>query len=121
MTVFSLSHCALRPAIFSCNSAISDSISPRRCFETGSFSRERRLEHVRGIHCPFGRAGADERVELVDEEDDVSVALLDLLDDRLEAILELAAVLRSRDHRAEVERRHPLVLEALGDVAFNHP
>ena len=82
-------------------------------------ARERGLEHVRRVHRPFGRAGADERVQLVDEEDDVSLALLDLLEDRLQAILELAAVLRAGDERAEVERDDALVLQRLGDVAFD--
>ena len=39
-------------------------------------------------------------------------ALLDLLEDRLEALLELAAVLGAGDQRAEVERDDALVLEA---------
>ena len=32
-------------------------------------ARQHRLEHVRRVHRPFGRARADDRVELVDEED----------------------------------------------------
>ena len=41
----------------------------------------------------------------------------DLLQDGLEALLELAAVLRAGDQRADVEREDALVLQALGDVA----
>ena len=78
---------------------------------------ERGLEHVRGVHRALGRAGADERVELVDEEDDRALRLLDLLQDGLQAVFELAAVLGAGDHRAEVERNDALVLEALGNVA----
>ena len=37
-------------------------------------ARERRLEHVGGVHRALGRAGADERVQLVDEEDDLARA-----------------------------------------------
>ena len=66
---------------------------------------------------PFGGAGPDERVELVDEEDDGALGLLDLLQDGLQAVLELAAVLGAGDHGAEVERDHALVLQALGHVA----
>jgi hypothetical protein len=33
---------------------------------------ERRLEHVGRVDRALGRAGADERVQLVDEEDDVA-------------------------------------------------
>ena len=41
----------------------------------------------------------------------------DLLEHGLEALLELAAVLRAGDERAHVERDDPLVLEAFGHVA----
>src|SRR5262249_49687359 len=45
----------------------------------------------------------------------------DLLEDGLQPLLELAAELRAGDQRAKVERDHPLVLEALGDVAADDP
>ena len=71
-------------------------------------ARQRRLEDVRGVDRALGRARADERVQLVDEQDRV-VGVAELLDDLLEALLELAAVLRAGDERADVERQHPLV------------
>ena len=45
--------------------------------------------------------------------------LLDLLEDGLEPLLELAAVLRAGDHRAEVEGDQPLVAQRLGHVALD--
>ena len=66
---------------------------------------------------PFGRAGADDRVQLVDEQDDLALGVGDLLEHGLEPLLELAAVLRAGDERAHVERDDALVLEALGHVA----
>jgi hypothetical protein len=54
-------------------------------------------------------------VDLVDEQDDVA-ALGDLLHHLLEALLELAAVLRARDEGGEVERVDLLALEQLGHV-----
>src|SRR5207249_1064717 len=65
---------------------------------------EHRLEQVRGVHRALGRAGADDRVQLVDEQDDPAVGVLDLLQDGLQALLELAPELRTGDERAEVER-----------------
>ena len=56
-------------------------------------------------------------MQLVDEQDDLPFGVLDLLQDGLEALLELAAELRARDDRAEVQRDDLLVLEALRDVA----
>ena len=78
---------------------------------------EHGLEHVAGVHGALGLAGADDGVEFVDEEDDAPLALLDLVEDGLEALLELAAVLRAGDERAHVEGEHGLVLEALGHIA----
>ena len=75
-------------------------------------AREHRLEHVAGVHRALGRARADDRVQLVDERDDLALAVGDLLQDGLQPLLELAAVLGAGDHRAEVERDQPLVLAA---------
>ena len=44
-------------------------------------------------------------------------AALISLEDGLEPLLELAAVLRAGEERADVERPHALALQALGDVA----
>ena len=43
----------------------------------------------------------------------------DLLEHRLEPLLELTAVLRAGDHRADVQRDEPLVAQAVGDVALD--
>jgi hypothetical protein len=67
-------------------------------------AREHRLEHVAGVHGAFGGARPDDRVQLVDEDDYLTGGLLDLLEDGLEPLLELAAVLRTRDHPAQIER-----------------
>ena len=64
---------------------------------------QRRLEQVGGVHRALGGAGADQGVQLVDEEDDLAVGVGDLLEHRLEAVLELAAVLGAGDQRAQVE------------------
>src|SRR5205823_5716522 len=63
------------------------------------------------------RACAHHGVQLVDEADDLSLGLLDLLEDRLQPLLELAAVLRTGDHGTEVECHHSLILQTFGDVA----
>ena len=82
-------------------------------------AREQRLEHVRRVHRALGRSGADDGVELVDEGDDAPVGRLDLLEHRLEPLLELAAVLRAGDHRGQVELDELLVLEQRRDVALD--
>ena len=79
-------------------------------------ARQRRLEDVRRVDRALGRAGADERVQLVDEQHRV-VGVAQLLDDLLEPLLELAAVLRAGDERADVERQDALVEQRLRHVA----
>jgi hypothetical protein len=55
---------------------------------------ERGLEELGRVLGAFaGRAGADHGVELVDEEDDFALGLGDVLEEGLEALLELAAEL----------------------------
>ena len=61
------------------------------------------LSMLRGVHGAFGGAGADEGVELVDEEDDFAVRVFDLFEDGFEALFELAAKLGAGDHGGEVE------------------
>ena len=77
---------------------------------------EHRLQHLRRVHRSFGGAGADDGMELVDEEDDLAFGFGDLLQDGLEALLELAAVFRAGHQRPHVERKDLLVLQPFGDV-----
>ena len=67
---------------------------------------------------PFGRSRADQRVQLVDEHDDVRV-VGQLLHDRLEALFELTAILRAGDDQRDVERENALVGEKVRHVAVD--
>ena len=96
-------------------------VERRRADRAQLAAREHRLEHVRGVHGALGRAGADDRVQLVDEEDDLALRALDLGQDGLQPLLELAAVLRAGEQRADVERPDPLALQPLRDVAGDDP
>ena len=80
-------------------------------------AREHRLEQVARRHGAFCGARADDRVQLVDEEDDPALRGLDLVQHRLEALLELASVLRAGEERADVERPDALALQPFGHVA----
>ena len=80
-------------------------------------AREHRLEQVARADGAFGGARADDRVQLVDEEDDPALRGLDLVQHGLQPLLELASVLRAGEERADVERPDALALEAFGDVA----
>src|SRR5919204_4790985 len=112
---FSCCQCERRPPASSLAWASSRSSRPRRSFDAGSVSF---LSASRSISSrEIVRSRADDRVQLVDEQDDLTLALSDLLEDGLQALLELAAVLRAGKQRSDVEREDPLVLETLGYVA----
>ncbi len=84
-------------------------------------ARELGLEQVGRVHGTLRRARADDGVEFVDEQDDLPLARRDLLEKRLEPVLELAAELRPGDHRPEVHGDDPLALERFGHVARDDP
>ena len=79
---------------------------------------EQRLEDAGRVDRALCGTGTDERVDLVDERDDVAAGA-DLLGHLLEALLEVTAVAAAGDERAEVERVELLVLQRLRHVAAN--
>ena len=82
-------------------------------------AREGRLEHVARVHRAFRLAGPDQGVELVDEKNDLALLLGEVGEDRLHALLELAAKLRARDQRTHVEGEQSLALQAFGDLGID--
>ena len=79
------------------------------------------LEHVGGVHRAIGLAGADQRVQLVDEHDDLAFRRPDLGEDGFQPFLELAAIFRAGDQGAQIERDQPLVPQPFGRVAIDDP
>ena len=74
-------------------------------------ARQRRLQQVRRVHRAVRLAGADQRVHLVDEQDDAAGGRGDFGQHGLQPLLELAAIFRAGDQRAHVERHQLLVLQ----------
>ena len=92
----------------------------RRCADALKLAaRERRLDDIARVDGAFGSTRPDERVELVDKEDDLTGSATDLVHDALHALFELAAVLRPRNQTGEVERDHAPVAQRLRDVALD--
>ena len=79
-------------------------------------ARERGLEDIGGVHGAGGAACAHQRVDLVDEEDDLAVAVHDFLDHALQPLLEFALVLGACDQRAHVQGEDLAALEVLGHL-----
>ena len=82
---------------------------------------QRRLEQVGGVGAPLRRARPDDRVQLVDEQNHVPGRRLHLPQDRLQPILELAAILGAGDQRAQVERHHTAATQVLRHVRLHDP
>ncbi len=80
---------------------------------------QRRLQQVGRIHRAIRLAGTHQRVHLVDEQDDAALGGCHFREHRLQPLLEFAAILRTGDERAHVERQQLLVLEALRHVALD--
>ena len=81
--------------------------------------RQRRLDQVGRIHgAAAGGAGADDGVDLVDEQHRAG-DLLHRGQHRLQALLEVAAVLGAGDQRAKVERVDHRVGQHVGHVAID--
>ncbi len=76
-----------------------------------------RLEHVGGVVGAFGRAGADDGVQFINEEQDAALAGGDFLEEGLEAVFKFAAEFGAGDHRAQVQRDQAFVLERFRHVA----
>src|SRR5579863_10303573 len=94
----------------------------RGCADRAEFAAsECRLQHVRGIDGAFCCSGSDQRVQLVDEENDLALSVLDLLEHCLKAVFEFAAILRAGEHRSEIEGHYALALENFRDVARDDP
>ena len=79
-------------------------------------ARQGGLQDIGRVDRALGCAGADDHVQLIDEQDDVLV-LLQLLEHALDALLELAAVLGAGDHAGQVQGDELLVLEVIRHVA----
>ena len=80
-----------------------------------------RLEQVRRVGATLGCTGPDHGVQFINEQNDVARGRLDLAQDRLEPVFELAAILRAGDQCAEVEGYDAAALERLGHVGLHDP
>ncbi len=79
---------------------------------------QHRLEDVGGIHRPAARgAGADDRVDLVDEENRIRTAL-QLGDDALETLLEVPPELGSGEHAAQIQGVDMDLFQQVGHLAL---
>ncbi len=82
-------------------------------------ARQSRFQQIRGIHRPArGCAGADHRMNLVDEQDGV-VVVFQFLDHGLQPFLEIAAIAGAGQQRAHIEREDRGAGQNLGRLALD--
>ena len=80
-------------------------------------ARQHRLQEVASVHGAVRLACADNRVQLINEQQDAPFAALDFRKHRLQALLELAAELRAGNQAAHIQRENRLVLQRIRHVA----
>src|SRR5271166_4144059 len=80
---------------------------------------QRRFDDVARVDRAFGRARADEGMQLVDEQDDLAARAADLVHDALHALFELTAILRAGDQTRQIQGDDAFVAQQLGHVAVD--
>ena len=80
---------------------------------------QRGLDDVGGIHRSFGGTSAHNGVQLVDEENDV-LGAANFVHDRLDAFLELAAILGAGHHQGEVQRDDAFLAQNFRHIALGN-
>ena len=83
--------------------------------DTDLAAPERGLDDICRIHRTLGAARADDGMQLINEENDAAVAF-DLVNESLDALFKLAAVLRTGDHARKVKRQKTLVHQLLRHI-----
>ena len=83
-------------------------------------TRQCRLQYVGCIHCTLTATGTDQRVDLVDEKNNLAVGLVDFTDDTLQTLLELALVFSTCYKCTHIKRIERLRLQVLRHIATHN-
>ena len=78
--------------------------------------RQHRLEHISGIHRAVRLSGSYDQVQLIDEQDDLSIAFADFLQNGFQTLLKLSAVLCSCHQRSHVQGKDCFIFQALRHI-----
>ena len=91
-------------------------VERRRADAVQLTARQHWLEQVACVHGALGFARAHNGVQLIDEQDNPALALLDLVQHRLEAFLKFAAEFRAGNQRAHIQGEDFAVFEVVRHV-----
>ena len=78
------------------------------------------FDEVGGVHGALGSASTDERMQLIDEQDDIAFLMFEIPQHALETILELAAELGACDESAQVQGEDLLMFDAVRYVTCHN-
>src|SRR5205807_2580152 len=80
---------------------------------------QRRLQHVGSVDRALSSTGANQRVQLVDKKNDLTLRVFHLFQARLQTIYKFTTVLCVRQHRSQIEPNQTLVAQSFRNVARN--
>ena len=80
---------------------------------------EHGLQEIARVHGSVRLACADDRVQLVDKQNNAAFALFNLRQNGFQSLLKFAAKLRARNQRADIEGKHLAVFQRIGHVALH--
>jgi hypothetical protein len=84
-----------------------------------SSPREHRLEHVRGVDRALCRTGTDDRVQLVDEQDDLAYSRLISVSTAFSRSSNSPRYFEPMSRDLDVQRPDPLALQSFGDIVYD--
>ena len=90
------------------------------CTDTVEFtSRQHRLQHIAGIHSTFTLAGPNDRVKLINEKNNVSIAIFYFLKNRFQTFLKFTTILRTGNKRSHIQSENLLILQSFRHITTN--
>ena len=79
--------------------------------------RQHRLQHIAGIQRSISLTGSNNRMQLINKQDDLSVAVLHIIQYSFQTLLKFAPVLRSGNQRTHIQRKNLFILQAFRYIA----
>ena len=87
------------------------------CTDTVQFtSGKHRFQHVSCVHRAVCLTGSDDQMKLIDEEDDLTLALLHFFENGFETFLEFTTVLRTCNQGSHIQGKNLLILQSFRDI-----
>ena len=84
-------------------------------------TRQSRLEHIARIHRAIARrTRSNNSMKLIDEQNNLTIRLLNFTKNRLQSVLEFTAVLSTSQHRRQVKRNQLTILQARRNITCNN-